>query len=378
MRDAVKPNSERWTEVSTGVFVRRHTSLDLNVGAVICDGGVLVIDTRASHVQAAEMVESLRAITKLPVRWVINTHHHWDHTFGNQVFPDAAIWGHERCAEAMRVHGEAMRAQVKALAPDFAATLDAERRLGRHVQSIYIHGLVKGKRGGEYNPGTGKYDGAIRQSSVFCYGYRKPANPPMEPEQWAATFEYYDPYEQKAKRLGKAFQKVGVWELPDHYLPPDDPGMSKAEFWAKWIPSEARRKNLLVIGPFSRQTQMVEHFLEETLGEEERWQAGLWALYDLGQQILATYPWREGEDQVEVWWRVVWPDEGVQSLMNRLFPRSYECRRYGARSRCQFEEVCLGREGWGNPIGSGQFIDRRPHHRGEPGQARLHDRAYHG
>jgi glyoxylase-like metal-dependent hydrolase (beta-lactamase superfamily II) len=117
--------SERWTEVGTGVFVRRHRSLDLNIGAVMCDGGVLVIDTRASHVQAAEMTESLRDITKLPVRWVINTHHHWDHTFGNQVFPDAAIWGHERCAEAMRLYGEAMRAQVKALAPDQADTLDA-------------------------------------------------------------------------------------------------------------------------------------------------------------------------------------------------------------------------------------------------------------
>ncbi len=117
--------SERWTEVGTGVFVRRHTSLDLNVGAVTCEDGVLVIDTRASHVQAAEMVESLRAITKLPVRWVINTHHHWDHTFGNQVFTAAAIWGHERCAEAMRTHGEAMRAQVKALAPDYADILNA-------------------------------------------------------------------------------------------------------------------------------------------------------------------------------------------------------------------------------------------------------------
>ncbi|MBI5157386.1 MAG: MBL fold metallo-hydrolase [Acidimicrobiia bacterium] len=117
--------TERWTEIGTGVFVRRHTSLDLNIGVVICEGGVLVIDTRASHVQAAEMVESLRAITKLPVRWVINTHHHWDHTFGNQMFPEAAIWGHERCAEAMRTHGEAMRAQVKAMAPDYAAILDA-------------------------------------------------------------------------------------------------------------------------------------------------------------------------------------------------------------------------------------------------------------
>lgn len=119
------PMAEKWTEVETGVFVRRHRSLDLNVGAVVCGDGVLVIDTRATHVQAAEMVESLRPITRLPVRWVINTHHHWDHTFGNQVFPDAAIWGHERCAEAMRLYGEAMRAQVKELAPDQIAILDA-------------------------------------------------------------------------------------------------------------------------------------------------------------------------------------------------------------------------------------------------------------
>ncbi|HEX5630116.1 MAG TPA: MBL fold metallo-hydrolase [Acidimicrobiia bacterium] len=117
--------SERWTEIAPSVFVRRHRSLDLNIGAVVCEDGVVIIDTRASHVQAAEMVESLRSITKLPVRWVINTHHHWDHTFGNQVFPDAALWGHERCAAAMRTQGEAMRARVKELAPDHAATLDA-------------------------------------------------------------------------------------------------------------------------------------------------------------------------------------------------------------------------------------------------------------
>ncbi len=116
---------EKWTEIGTGVFVRRHQSLDLNVGAVVCGDGVLVIDTRANHVQAAEMVESLRQVSRLPVRWVINTHHHWDHTFGNQIFPDAAIWGHERCVTAMNLRGEAMRAQVKALAPDQAATLDA-------------------------------------------------------------------------------------------------------------------------------------------------------------------------------------------------------------------------------------------------------------
>ncbi len=117
--------AEHWSEIAPQVFVRRHRSLDLNIGAVICTDGVLIIDTRASHLQAGEMVESLRAVTRLPVRWVINTHHHWDHTFGNQVFPEAALWGHERCAQAMLAHGEQMRNRVKALAPDHASVLDA-------------------------------------------------------------------------------------------------------------------------------------------------------------------------------------------------------------------------------------------------------------
>lgn len=108
-----------------GVFVRRHRSLDLNVGAVVCDGGVLVIDTRASPAQALDLRDSLRVITRLPVRWVINTHHHWDHTFGNQTFAGTEIWGHERCSGALRDHGETMRAEVKRLAPDHAAEFDA-------------------------------------------------------------------------------------------------------------------------------------------------------------------------------------------------------------------------------------------------------------
>mgnify|MGYP001564764760 CR=1 FL=1 len=244
----------------------------------------------------------------------------------------------------------------------FAATLDAERRHGRHVQSIYVHGLLKGKRGGDYNRSTGKYDGAIHQNSVFCYGFRKPANPPMEAESWAALYEYFDPYEQKTKHLGKAFQKTGVWDLPDAFLPTDDPGMSKAEFWAKWIPAEARRKNLILLGPFTRQTQMVAHFLEEAKGEEHRWQEGLWQLYELAEQLQESA-------QTSDYWAAVWTHPQYQALLDRLFPRSYECRRYGARNRCQFEAICFEREGSQDPIGSGLYIDRAPHHRDEMEQA---------
>jgi len=113
-----------WSEHAEGVFSRRYKSLDLNVGAVVCDGGVLVIDTRAHHKQARELIVDLREISSLPVRWVINTHHHWDHTFGNGEFFDAAIWGHERCARHLADSGLAMLEQVKELAPDQSEWLD--------------------------------------------------------------------------------------------------------------------------------------------------------------------------------------------------------------------------------------------------------------
>lgn len=248
----------------------------------------------------------------------------------------------------------------------FAATLDAERRHGRHVASIYVHGLVKGKREGEYNPDTGKRDGAYRQNSPFCYGYRKPANPPMEAEQWTAQYEYFDEYEQKTKRLGKAWRKTGVWEMDAALVPA---GVSRGEFWAKWMPSEARRKQLVVLGPFSRQTQMVEHFVEECKGEEARWREGLWELYGCAEQLLRDAIEQGDRPDAVGYWSTVWPNPEYQALLDRTFPRSYECRRYGGRNRCQFEDPCLKREGWADPVGSGRYIERRPHHKDELEQA---------
>jgi glyoxylase-like metal-dependent hydrolase (beta-lactamase superfamily II) len=80
-------------QLADGVFRRRYASLDLNIGVVIGDEGVLIVDTRASHVEADELRSDLRALTAKPVLWVIDTHWHWDHTFGNARFPGAEIWG---------------------------------------------------------------------------------------------------------------------------------------------------------------------------------------------------------------------------------------------------------------------------------------------
>jgi len=113
-----------WIELGGGVFSKRYESLDLNVGVVICGDGVLVVDTRAHYGQARELLADLSRLTPHPVRWVVNTHHHWDHTFGNAVFLPVPIWGHERCALALRLRGERMRREVKEWAPGHAAQFD--------------------------------------------------------------------------------------------------------------------------------------------------------------------------------------------------------------------------------------------------------------
>lgn len=249
----------------------------------------------------------------------------------------------------------------------FSAILDVERRLGKHVQSFYIHGLIKGKREGEYNSLTKKKDGMIRQQSIFCYAYRKLANPPMEQEEWKASYEWVDELGQN-RRLSKAYSKAPVWELPDSWLMGTDI-TSKAEFWVKYIDSEYRRKNLILIGPLSRNTAMVEGFIEETVAEENRWRQVVWDLYDKYVELAIGLAAIEERTVESIRWEEIWTHPSYQSLLNQLAPRSYACRRFGKRHACQNELLCFYREGWDDPLGKGIFIPRRPHHAPELEQA---------
>jgi cyclase len=60
-----------------------------NAGFVIGDDGVAVVDTFASTEAATELLTEIRKLTKLPVKFVVNTHYHLDHVAGNRVFADA-------------------------------------------------------------------------------------------------------------------------------------------------------------------------------------------------------------------------------------------------------------------------------------------------
>jgi glyoxylase-like metal-dependent hydrolase (beta-lactamase superfamily II) len=94
-----------WTEVGDRCWVRRYDEWDLNVGLVVGMGGALVIDTRATTDQASELLAHIRELTDAPVRWVVNTHAHFDHVVGNSVFTDAIVYLHENAAAEENLEG---------------------------------------------------------------------------------------------------------------------------------------------------------------------------------------------------------------------------------------------------------------------------------
>ncbi len=90
-----------WEDVGPDVFRKRYEPWDVSVCVVRGRDGLLVVDTRASHREADEIRADLRVFGDAPVRWVVNTHAHFDHTFGNGRFGrashvGAAVYGHVR------------------------------------------------------------------------------------------------------------------------------------------------------------------------------------------------------------------------------------------------------------------------------------------
>jgi cyclase len=64
-----------------------------NAGVVILDHSVLVVDTHFTPEAGQNLLAAIRSLTTKPVRFVVNTHAHADHTHGNQVFADAQLIG---------------------------------------------------------------------------------------------------------------------------------------------------------------------------------------------------------------------------------------------------------------------------------------------
>ena len=90
---------QNWHEVAANVFVRTYDHLAINISVVRGADELLVVDSRSSPSEAAELEADLQVFAPARVRMLVNTHAHFDHTFGNQQFGagsalDVPIYGH--------------------------------------------------------------------------------------------------------------------------------------------------------------------------------------------------------------------------------------------------------------------------------------------
>jgi cyclase len=95
----------RFNKVAEGVYHAVGTgtlSVVGNAAIIVNDTDVIVVDDHVSPAAAWVLVEELKDITDKPVRAVINTHFHFDHAHGNQIFgKEVDIIGHEFTREML-------------------------------------------------------------------------------------------------------------------------------------------------------------------------------------------------------------------------------------------------------------------------------------
>lgn len=150
------------TQIADGVFVFHgdyevftpdNEGLISNMGFIVGESGVAVIDTGGSRTAGERLKATIRRYTELPVKYVVNTHMHPDHVFGNAAFsePGTLFVGHRKLGRALQARGayyldanrpllgEALIGDVEIILPGLLVDSTMELDLGNRTLVLKAH-----------------------------------------------------------------------------------------------------------------------------------------------------------------------------------------------------------------------------------------------
>jgi glyoxylase-like metal-dependent hydrolase (beta-lactamase superfamily II) len=142
---ALSHRFERITDTIYSAVTTIGGITESNSAVIINPDDVLIVDSHVTPWTARRLVDDITTLTSKPVRWVINSHYHFDHAHGNQIFlGQAAIVGHEYTRMRLltnvleqltaRSFTSGVPARIDTLKQQMAAETDARRRAELEAQ----------------------------------------------------------------------------------------------------------------------------------------------------------------------------------------------------------------------------------------------------
>jgi cyclase len=125
-----------FTKVGEGIYVYAANPGDSNCGIILTDEGVILIDSGYNPPDAHVVLKAVKELTSMPIRFLIDTEPHADHTTGHFVFsPPAIVVAHEGAGASMRRdYDPARNDRLRAESPAMREALDGFRLVTPHVE----------------------------------------------------------------------------------------------------------------------------------------------------------------------------------------------------------------------------------------------------
>ena len=123
-------------KIKEGIYVQSSREVNSTSSIILTEEGVVIIDTGQTLIDSREVMQAVRKLTTLPVRLVINTEVHPDHTTGNFVFsPPALVVNHAGASDAMRKAFDPERANTLAKqSPEMREAAQGYRLVTPHIE----------------------------------------------------------------------------------------------------------------------------------------------------------------------------------------------------------------------------------------------------